>query len=190
MNPTRRFSILVNILSVTGLALLLFGPPARAQDNICPRPVTAEALTGQFRLLSWKETEYVVQHEPGMKKVYDRIPPNYQAQIQADPRAFPWDRVTANRDQATKERVADLIRDARLQSVADTLASLKWTTLREILARDDQLKAAAQRPKGTPLEAAQRDPRGFDWKTLFAQRDTCELTTLKQHIEAIGVATK
>ena len=169
--------------------LLLFAgmaAGAHAQDNPCPNPITGSALSAQFELLSWSETDYVIQNEPGMKKVYDKIPANYQAQMQADPKAFPWGRVTANRDQATLERVATLIHDARLRAVAGMLAGLQWKSLQQVLARDSEFQAAAKHPKGTRLEEAARNPKGFDWKALLAGRDTCQLTALKQSAEAAG----
>ena len=172
-----------------GLLLALAGH-AQAQEAACAKPVTAAALSEQFRLLNWKETDYVIQHEPGMKKVYERIPPAYQAQIQADPRAFPWDRITANRDQATMDRVAGLIRDARAQAVSEQLASLTWPKIQQALSRDSELQAAAKNPKGTPLEAAQGSPGSFDWKGVLAKRDLCQLTALKQNVDAAGVAAK
>jgi hypothetical protein len=175
-------------LATAGIALAVAGGTAQAQDSACPKPLTAAAMTEQFRMLNWKETDYVIQHEPGMKKVYDKIPPAYQAQIQADPKAFPWERITANRSPETMERVAGLIRDARAQSIAQTLAAQPWPKVKAALSRDAEYQAALKNPKGTPLEGAEKDPRGFDWKGLLVKRDVCQLTALKQTIEAAGVA--
>jgi hypothetical protein len=187
MQLTGRLFLAGRKIAATALALFACAAAsANAQDNPCPNPMTGAALSAQFELLSWSETDYVIQNEPGMKKVYDKIPPNYQAQMQADPKAFPWGRVTQNRDQATLDRVAALIHDARLRAVAGMLASLPWKSLQQVLARDSEFQAAAKRPKGTRLEAAASNPKGFDWKALLAGRDTCQLTALKQSAEAAG----
>ena len=105
-------------------------------------------------------------------------------------RAFPWERVAGNRDQATTDRVEGLIREARAQSVAESLAGMPWPKLQQVLSKDKEWQAAAQNPKGTKLEAARGSPGSFDWKGLLAQRDTCQLTAIKQNIEAAGVAAK
>jgi hypothetical protein len=172
------------------LAPLALGPAAYAQSGACAKPVTGPMLAEHMRLLDWKETEHVVQNEPGMKKVWDKIPPNYQQQIAANPGAFPWDRFAGNRDQATMDRVEGLIRDARARSVTEKLSGMPWPQLQQALAKDAEFGPMARSPKGTPLQAAQSNPAGTDWKTLLANRDTCQLTALKQSIEAAGVAAK
>jgi len=174
----------------TALLLGAFALGARAQEGACAKPVTSAMLAEHMKLLNWKETDYVIQNEPGMKKIWDKIPPVYQAQVQADPKAFPWERVSGNRDQATMDRVEGLIREARAQSVAESLAGMPWPKLQQVLSRDKEWQAAAQKPKGSKLEAAQGSPGSFDWKGLLAQRDTCQLTAMKQNIEAAGVAAK
>jgi hypothetical protein len=168
-------------------------PAVHAQGSAqgaCAKPVTGPMLAEHMRLLDWKETEYVVQNEPGMKKVWDKIPPNYQQQIAANPGAFPWDRFAGNRDQPTMDRVEGLIRDARARGVSEKLSAMPWPQLQQALAKDAEFGPMAKNPKGTPLQMAQSNPAGTDWKSLLAARDTCQLTALKQNIEAAGVAAK
>jgi hypothetical protein len=159
-------------------------PQDQTEAQTCPTPITGPALAQQFRLLSWKETNYVIQREPGMKKVYDALPPNLKAQAQASPAAFPWDRVAANRSQDTLDRVAALVRDARLQTTIDSFAPLPWSSLRAVLARDAEFQVWVDSPKGTPLENAAVNPHAFEWRNLLTTRDTCQLTTLLAEAKA------
>jgi len=175
-------------LAAVGLAL--FAAAAQAQDSLCPSPMTGQALAAQMNQLNWPETEYVATHEPGMKKIYDKIPPNYMEQLKANPHALPWAQFAAHRNQETIDRVAGLVRDARAQRVAGAFASAAWPQVQKALAQDADFKEAAQRPKGTPLEGAQRDPKRFDWKGLLAQRDTCQLTALLQAIQPENTAAR
>jgi hypothetical protein len=168
-------------LAATGLALLAC--VAQAQENLCPTPMTGSALAAQMNQLNWPETEYVALHEPGMKKIYDKIPPNYMEQLRANPHALPWAQFAAHRNQETVDRVAGLVRDARAQRLAGAFSTAAWPQTQKALAQDAELKDAAQKPRGTPLEGAQRDPKKFDWKGLLAQRDTCQLTAMLQVIQ-------
>lgn len=158
--------------------LLLLNAPARADDELCPKPINGPALAKQMNLLNWPETEYVALHEPGMKKVYDKIPPNYMEQLKANPHALPWGQFAANRNQETMDRVAGLIRDARAQRLGQALAGVPWPQAQKALGQDKEWQAAAQNPRGTPLEGAQRDPKKFDWSNFLAKRDTCQLTAM------------
>jgi hypothetical protein len=171
-------------------ALLALEARAQAQNSgaACPTPITGPALAQQMRLLSWKETEYVVQRDPGMKKVYAVLPDNIRAQIQANPGAFPWDRVAGNRSQETLDRIAGLVHDARLQAAVDSIAPLDWPAARKVLAQDAQFQAWTAHPKGTPLEGAAANPRTFEWKALLGPRDTCQLTALLQLSARAGKA--
>jgi len=175
---------------LAGAALALLACAAQAQESLCPSPMTGSALAAQMNQLNWPETEYVAIHEPGMKKIYDKIPPNYMEQLKANPHALPWAQFAANRNQETVDRVAGLVRDARAQRVAGVLAAAPWPQAQKALAQDPELKQAAQRPKGTTLEAAQRNPKTFDWKGLLAQRDTCQLTAMLQVIQPENTAAK
>ncbi|MDB5805322.1 MAG: hypothetical protein JWN73_2644 [Betaproteobacteria bacterium] len=168
---------------LAGAGLALLAGSAQAQDNLCPSPMTGSALATQMNQLNWPETEYVATHEPGMKKIYDKIPPNYMEQLKANPHALPWGQFAANRNQETIDRVAGLVRDARAQRLAGAFAAAPWPQVQKALAQDAELKDAAQKPRGTPLDAAQRDPKKFDWKGLLAQRDTCQLTAMLQVIQ-------
>lgn len=164
---------------ISAVALCLAGA-AQAQtpsvDNLCPTPATGTALAGQMYLLNWPETEYVAVHEPGMKKVYDKIPPNYMEQLKANPHMLPWGQFAQNRNQETLDRVGGLIRDARAQRLAQALAAVSWTQAQKALAQDAELGSAAQKPRGTALEGAQRDPKHFDWQGVLAKRNFCQLT--------------
>ncbi|HEX4327894.1 MAG TPA: hypothetical protein VH105_13800 [Burkholderiales bacterium] len=175
-------------LAAAGLAC--FACAAQAQEKLCPSPMTGPALAAQMNQLNWPETEYVATHEPGMKKIYDKIPPNYMEQLKANPHALPWGQFAANRNQETVDRVAGLVREARAQRVAGAFAATSWPQVQKALAQDAEFKEAAQKPKGTPLEAAQRDPKKFDWKGLLAQRDTCQLTAMLQVLQPENTAAK
>lgn len=188
LHSGRRFAS--TALAAAACAAALAAPAAHAQEGACAKPVTAAMLSEHMKMLNWKETDHVIQNEPGMKKVWDKIPPMYQQQVQADPKAFPWDRIAGNRDQATMDRVEGLIREARARTVTESLSGMPWPKVQEVLAKDKEWQPMAQKPKGTPLEKAQGSPGSFDWKGLLAQRDTCQLTAMKQNIEAAGVAAK
>jgi hypothetical protein len=163
------------------LPLFSYGQ-AQQQDQdpgaACPTPMTGPALAQQMHMLSWKETEFVVEHDPGMKKVYDQIPPNLRAQVQANPGGFPWDRFAGNRSQETLDRVADLVHTARLHATIDSLAPLNWPALRNVLSKDAEFQVWVDHPKGTPLENAAVNPHAFEWMNLLVTRDTCHLTVL------------
>lgn len=178
------------IQQLAGAGLALCACAAQAQENLCPSPMTGPALAAQMNQLNWPETEYVATHEPGMKKIYDKIPPNYMEQLRANPHALPWAQFAANRNQETVDRVAGLVREARAQRLAGAFAGAPWSQAQKALAQDAELKEAAQKPKGTLLEAAQRDPKKFDWKGLLAQRDTCQLTAMLQVIQPESTAAK
>jgi hypothetical protein len=175
---------------VAGTGLACLACVAQAQENLCPSPMTGPALAAQMNQLNWPETEYVATHEPGMKKIYDKIPPNYMEQLKANPHALPWGQFAANRNQETVDRVAGLVREARAQRVAGAFAGASWPQVQKALAQDAELKDAAQSPRGTPLAGAQRDPKKFDWKGLLAQRDTCQLTVMLQVLQPENTAAK
>lgn len=158
--------------------------PAQDPGAACPVPVTAAALARQMRLLSWKETDYVVQRDPGMKKAYDALPPNLKAQAQANPAAVPWDLIAAKRNQETLDRVATLVHDARLAAAIDSFAPLNWASLRKVLAQDAEFQVWVDKPKGTPLENAAANPHAFEWRNLLVTRDTCQLTALLEQSRA------
>jgi hypothetical protein len=191
MNQVRR--LLCTALCAPALLLSLPVPaqtPAQGQPQplvqnaaldpgaACPNPITGPALAQQFRMLSWKETDYVVQRDPGMKKAYAALPPNLKAQAQANPAAVPWDLIAAKRDQDTLDRVAALVHDARLASTIDSFAPLNWASLTRVLAQDAEFQVWVDNPKGTPLENAAANPHAFEWRNLLATRDTCQLTAM------------
>ncbi len=144
----------------------------------CPTPMTGPALAQQMHMLSWKETEFVVLHDPGMKKVYDQIPENLRAQVRANPGGFPWDRFAGNRNQETLDRIAGLIHTARLQATVASFAPLNWTSLTKVLSLDPEFQVWVANPKDTPLKNAAANPHAFEWINLLTTRDTCQLTTL------------
>jgi hypothetical protein len=177
------------LLAAALCALLPFYSHAQVESKVqvadkdqgvtaCPTPMTGPALAQQMHLLSWKETEFVVLHEPGMKKVYDQIPENLRAQVRADPGGFPWDRFAGNRNQETLDRIAGLIHTARLQSTVTSFAPLNWPSLVKVLSLDPEFQVWVTNPKDTPLKYAAANPHAFEWINLLTTRNTCQLTTL------------
>lgn len=176
--------------ALAGLALAALASTTQAQENLCVMPATGAALAGQMNQLNWPETEYVALHEPGMKKVYDKIPPNYMEQLKANPHILPWGQFAQNRNQETLDRIDGLIRDARAQRLAQALAASSWTQAQQALAQDGELHAAAQKPQGTVLEGARRDPKKFDWPGLLAKRDFCQLSAMLHVLQPESSAAK
>lgn len=176
--------------ALAGLALAALACAAQAQENLCVTPATGAALASQMNQLNWPETEYVALHEPGMKKIYDKIPPNYMEQLKANPHILPWGQFAQNRNPETLDRVGGLIRDARAQRVAQALAASSWAQAQQALEQDSELHAAAQKPRGTVLEGARRDTKNFDWPGLLAKRDFCQLSSMLHVLQPESAAAK
>jgi hypothetical protein len=118
-------------------------PPA---SNPTPTPTptptpgtnTSASVAAALGALPWPQLKYVIDNDPGMKESYDKAGATLQAMIQANPSSFPWSTVTANRPQATLDRIAALINESwALNAPAPTqlaaaITALNWAQFQAV----------------------------------------------------------
>lgn len=103
-----------------------------------PGPNTAASVAAALGALPWPQLKYVIDNDPGMKESYDKAGATFQAMIQANPSSFPWSTVTANRPQATLDRIAALINESWAVNapapaqLAAAITGLNWTQFQAV----------------------------------------------------------